>query len=72
MNNKNIVTLFIICLFILAGPVIVKAQILPPPPPDSSVPLDPLSWVILGAGGVAAGKKYLDNKKKNKDNNDTI
>jgi len=42
---------------------VVRAQ---PPPPDG-VPLDPLSWLVLGAGGAIAGKKLYDKKFGKKD-----
>lgn len=32
-------------------------------PPLAAVPLDPVSWVVLGAGGVLAGKRYYDSRK---------
>lgn len=66
MNYKIIVGLLFTCIMLVASTAIVQAQILPPPPPDSSVPLDPLSWVLLGAGGIFAGKKYYDSKKLKK------
>lgn len=68
MKNKNISIAFIFTLIIIvANSAISLAQVLPPPPPGpSAVPLDPLSWLLLGAGGVVAGKKYLDNKKSKK------
>lgn len=67
MNNKNyFIALLFTAVIVVASPMISQAQILPPPPPDSSVPLDPLSWILLGAGGVAAGKKYYDIKKMKK------
>lgn len=48
-----------------------EAQILPPPPPAPlAAPIDPLSWVILGAGGIAAGRKYLNDKKKKHNSKD--
>jgi hypothetical protein len=37
-----------------------------PIPPAGQVPLDPVSWVILGAAGVFAGKKYYDSTREHK------
>ena len=67
MNYKKIsIALLLTCFIVLGTAVISHAQILPPPPPDSSAPLDPLSWLLLGAGGIFAGKKYYDTKKTKK------
>lgn len=35
----------------------------PPPPDPGQIPLDPMSWVLLGAGGAIAAKKYYDKNK---------
>ena len=35
-----------------------------PLPPASGTPIDPVSWVLLGAAGAIAGKKYYDSRKK--------
>jgi hypothetical protein len=51
---------------------ILYAQVTPPPtvvpppstpPPASGVPLDPFSWLMLGAGGAAAAGKYYKARK---------
>jgi len=58
-------------LIVLVTSTITNAQVVPPPPPASpaGAPLDPISWVLLGAGGAVAGKKYYDKRKqKNTDN----
>lgn len=31
-------------------------------PPPNEVPLDPISWTVLGAGAAIAGKKYYNKK----------
>ncbi len=60
--------LALICLFLVAA-VAVYAQVAPPPlplggpPPAADVPLDPLSWLLLGAGGTAAAGKYYKSKR---------
>lgn len=68
MNNKNYIIAFLFtCVIIVTSSVVSQAQILPPPPPEASgVPLDPFSWLLLGAGGLVAGKKYLDGRKLKK------
>ncbi len=58
------------CMFIL-GVGVAKAQVAPPPtsppptvpPPTAGVPLDPFSWIMLGAGGAAAAGKYYKSRK---------
>lgn len=35
----------------------------PPPPQPGQIPLDPMSWVFLGAGGAIAAKKAYDKKR---------
>jgi hypothetical protein len=63
-------TLFTFILMVSTN-LVIKAGIPIPPPPGGAAgtPLDPISWVLLGAGGVAAGKKYYDKRKeKNADN----
>lgn len=58
----GLVTIAMLLLAILAA----HAQILPPPPQPptggTGVPLDPVSWVVLGAGGAYAYKKYRNSK----------
>ena len=68
MKNKKIsFSLLLTCLVIICSTVGSLSQVLPPPPPAAGgAPLDPLSWVLLGSGGVFAGKKYLDKRKNNK------
>ncbi len=46
----------IICLTVYAQP--------DPPPPPEGVPLDPLSWMLLAAGGGIAMRKMLKAQKK--------
>jgi len=78
--KKNVIN-FIKSIFLLAFLVIgiqsASAQILPPPSPAPSggggggpaaVPLDPVSWVMLAAGGGVAAKKYVDKRRDTKDN----
>lgn len=58
------ISLLIIILVVVAS-LTANAQILPPPPPGpNAAPLDPFSWILLGAGGLAAGKRYFDAKRK--------
>lgn len=53
--NCILVTLAILLIATLT----VNAQILPPPPPSgASVPLDPVSWLMLAVGGGYAIYKY--------------
>lgn len=35
----------------------------PPPPDPGQIPLDPMSWILLGAGGAIGAKKYYDRNK---------
>jgi hypothetical protein len=48
------------------------AQVAPPPGPlggpgpAAGAPLDPLSWLLLGAGGTAAAGKYYKSKRNSK------
>jgi len=63
---KNIlIKATILASFIFIG-LSASAQILPPPqlppPGGTNVPLDPFSWVLLGAGGAYAIKRYRDGK----------
>jgi hypothetical protein len=53
------------------GSMAIKAQVTPPPtvipppstpPPTAGVPLDPFSWLMLGAGSAAAVRKYYKKK----------
>lgn len=67
MNNYKIlqygsITIALLLLATLAA----DAQILPPPPPpnNTGVPLDPLSWLMLAAGGAFAYRKYRKNIKE--------
>ena len=73
---KNNAIKFIKSIFIIAilyfGIQTASAQVLPPPGPAPSggggpaaVPLDPVSWIMLAAGGGIAAKKYANQKKKN-------
>jgi hypothetical protein len=64
--------LFISAFTFVAG--ILYAQVTPPPtvvpppttpPPTAGVPLDPFSWIMLGAGGAAAAGKYYRVRKSN-------
>jgi hypothetical protein len=57
----------VIILFITSAITIVYAQGGPPPDPND-IPLDPLSWLILAAGGAIGAKKYFFDKK-GEDNN---
>jgi hypothetical protein len=63
MRSVRIIT---IILFTAAITTTVYSQ--GPPPDPNSVPLDPLSWLILAAGGAIGVKKYFFDKK-NEDNN---
>lgn len=65
MNNTHITTILLLALLLVCS-LSATAQV-PPPPPPQEVPLDPLSWALLGAGGAAAVKKYRDMKRKRKD-----
>jgi hypothetical protein len=66
---------FVLLSIILASTLTIEnasAQILPPPAPGpssgpgpASVPLDPVSWVMLASGGGLAAKKYYNRKKEN-------
>jgi N-acetylneuraminic acid mutarotase len=63
MNNYKILQYSLITIAILLmATLAAHAQILPPPPQPppggAGVPLDPVSWVVLGAGGLYAYKKY--------------
>ena len=62
--------LIIMGITVMTG--IVNAQVTPPPtvvpppttpPPTAGVPLDPFSWLMLGAGGAAAAGKYYKSRK---------
>jgi hypothetical protein len=62
----------ILLVFGLSGAAL-YAQVTPPPtvvpppttpPPTAGVPLDPFSWLMLGAGGAAAAGKYYKVRKK--------
>jgi len=60
--------LIMLLLFVGAGEL--YAQVPPPPaapPPSANVPLDPFSWVVLGAAGTAAAGKYYRSKKNIKE-----
>ena len=63
---------FFTVIFVVFCTVSVYAQILPPPPPGPGAPLDPLSWIILGAGGALAGKRYIESRKKKKGDNSNL
>ena len=65
-NRKTSVSLFLTFLVVIGSTAVSLAQILPPPPTSSGAPLDPLSWLLLAAGGAFAGKKYLDRRSKDK------
>ena len=74
---KNILYKIALTIIVaLCSITIVQAQIFPPPqqPPqqNNNVPLDPLSWTLLAAGGGVAAKRYYDKRKginKEKDKN---
>lgn len=56
-----------ICLTAVSNAQVGPLPTTPPPsspPPSAGAPLDPLSWVILGAGGAAAAGKYYQVRKK--------
>ena len=40
-----------------------------PLPPDST-PIDPVSWIVLGAGAAIGGKKYYDARRKKQQEDD--
>lgn len=46
------------------GLLIVNETFAQPLPPAGQTPLDPVSWVLLGAAGAMAGKKYYDSRKE--------
>lgn len=64
----------LISILITGISVISRGQVGPGPPPTtpppttpgpvSGAPLDPLSWLVLGAGGAAAAGKYYQVRKK--------
>jgi hypothetical protein len=64
MKNISLTTLAIL-LFLLVAALPASAQNDPAPEPEE-VPLDPLSWTLLGAGGAAAAKKYISKRKQAK------
>jgi hypothetical protein len=67
---KKVLILSAFAVLVTAG--VSRAQVVPPPttppptapPPTAGVPLDPFSWLMLGAGGAAAAGRYYKNKKK--------
>ena len=63
MNRYTIVTVGIFIIMILFCQE-AMAQLGPPPNPGngSNIPLDPMSWILLGAGAAYAGNKYRKGK----------
>ncbi|MCG9909893.1 MAG: hypothetical protein MH137_01215 [Flavobacteriales bacterium] len=67
---------YLTAILFVCGVITAKAQVVPPPtlppppttpPPSAGAPLDPLSWIVLGAGGAAAAGKYYNNRKNKAD-----
>ena len=61
---KMITRVLVVFVILIATSTMLNAQIPPPPPPGGAGPLDPISWILLGAGGAMAGKKYYDKRKE--------
>lgn len=61
MNLHIIVKIVIIAMVLLSQEA--EAQIGPPPGNNSNIPLDPMSWTLLGAGAAYAANKYRKGKK---------
>ena len=61
-RNKNILTIIAVAALMIA-PMITFAQP-PPPPPPGAVPLDPISWLLLFAGGAVVAFKAKSFKTK--------
>lgn len=60
----KIINLFIIIVFSL---IFINVYAAPAPPPlPGQIPLDPMSWILLSAGGAIGAKKYYDSRKKSK------
>jgi hypothetical protein len=57
---KNLFFIFSVVMILVMCSTDVFSQ---PPPDPQSIPLDPVSWVLLASGGAIAGKKYYDYRK---------
>ena len=66
MKKVLIISVFTFFAGILYAQVTPPPTVVPPPttpPPTAGVPLDPFSWIMLGAGGAAAAGKYYRGKR---------
>jgi hypothetical protein len=61
MKKVLLISALIFITGFLSAQVTPPPTVVPPPttpPPTAGVPLDPFSWIMLGAGGAAAAAKY--------------
>ena len=59
---KFLIKILVLLPFFLCIAPLAQAQPLPP----DQVPIDPVSWILLGGAAAMGGKKYYDQRKKNK------
>jgi hypothetical protein len=65
MKKALIISTLILGSMASKGQVTPPPTVIPPPttpPPTAGVPLDPFSWLMLGAGGAAGLRKYYKKK----------